>query len=150
MAPSRERVDWPSFAATPWCSSRRKQQFADRFVKFVEADFAERLFSRGFYNAVSQIFGHHAHYNAAQFYADFFTTAHGKSRFIDHIAHGAFAGLGDPSYTWSDVEQAIQEVASERRWAERFQQAAIAEQQILERALLRELASRYPDEVALG
>jgi len=142
---NRHPLNWPPFTTTPWATPEDKRRFADRFVAFVEAGFPVTRFNKKFYRQLCQMFGHIAHFDRDGFYAAFFTSAHGKLEFIEHL-FGHWVGVGDPAATWSDVEQAIAEVAEERGWLERASREAAEAVRRTELTLLADLAARYPDE----
>jgi hypothetical protein len=94
------------FTPTKWDDGQTKANFARQFVKFVESDFDQRLFSQAFYRRLSMTFGHIAHFNRQGFFETFFTTTADKVRFLRMtLAHPCF---GDPAFTYSDVERALQ------------------------------------------
>ena len=94
------------FAGTQWESAERKAEFARDFIRFVESDFDRRRFTDKFYRRLSKTYGHIAHYNRAGFYDTFFTTTEDKVRFLRQTA--GHTCVGDPAYTYSDVERALQ------------------------------------------
>lgn len=100
------RFDTAQFVATKWDSADDKAWFANQFVKFVESDFDQRHFTERFYRRLSNTFGHIAHYNLLGFWEKFFTTQTGKLKFLEYaLLHRCY---GDPTWTYSDVERAIQ------------------------------------------
>jgi hypothetical protein len=96
------------FKATKWDSAQVKAYFANKFIDFVLTDYKASKFSQKFYNRLSQTFGHIAHYHRLNFYAHFFTSEQGKMDFIRQTMN--FPCYGDPEYTYSDVEKALQKV----------------------------------------
>lgn len=91
------------FVATQWSSVREKEEFASRFIKFVESGFKKSFFTKKFYTRLSMCFGHIAHYDKDGFWAEWFTTPEDQKRFMEKtITYGCY---GDPEYTFSDVEK---------------------------------------------
>src|ERR1700722_10132597 len=94
------------FTPTKWDSSDRKAAFAKQFVRFVQSDFARSKFPKTFYQRLSMTFGHIAHFNQHGFFETFFTTTQDKVRFLRMtLQHPCY---GDPAWTYSDVEGALQ------------------------------------------
>jgi hypothetical protein len=94
------------FSSTQWEEAEAKAQFAQAFIRFVESDFAKSDFTEPFYKRLSMTFDHIAHYDREGFYATFFTAAEDKVRFLQQTARHCCHG--DPAYTYSDVERALQ------------------------------------------
>jgi len=94
------------FTATQWDDAEQKAKFANHFVRFVQADFPQSLFPKWFYTRLSMTFGHIAHYNQLGFWETYFTTLDDKIAFLEYTMQGG--GYGDSTYTYSDVEKAIQ------------------------------------------
>jgi len=92
------------FTPTHWDTADEKARFANHLVRFVDTGCKWTLFHTWFYRRLSMCFGHIAHYNKAGFYATWFTQHRGD--FLEHLLqHRCY---GDPTYTYSDVEQALQ------------------------------------------
>lgn len=94
------------FIPTEHSTSQDKARFANQFIKFMMSDYDEDFFPKWFYNRLSMCFGHIAHYNLSGFYSHFFTNDEGKIKFVNMTMNHHCAG--DPAYTYSDVEKAIQ------------------------------------------
>jgi hypothetical protein len=92
------------FVATQWDSAEDKAKFANHFVRFVRSGYKRTLFPKWFYRRLSMCFGHIAHYNQAGFYAEWF--ADDSGRFLRNVLQ--WGCYGDPAYTYSDVERALQ------------------------------------------
>ena len=129
------------FTPTRWESAEEKVRFARRFIRFVESDFAERQFSHAFYRRLALTFGHIAHYNRHGFYGEFFTATEGKVRFLRlTLAHPCW---GDPGFTYSDVERALQSWLHQNGVLGRYERRLAAEQEAAERAELARLQAKY-------
>lgn len=108
------------FTATEFDTAADKAEFANHFIQFIERDYPESLFNKKFYKRLSMTFGHIAHYNQGGFYETFFDTDEHKHDFMyQTMNHGCY---GDPHYTYSDVERAVQKYLRERRGVSRFDQ----------------------------
>jgi hypothetical protein len=135
--------DFPAdqFTPTPWDSAEEKVRFARRFIRFVESDFAKAQFPHTFYRRLALTFGHIAHFNQHGFYQEFFTATEGKVRFLRMtLAH---SGWGDPGFTYSDVERALQSWLHQNGVLGRYERRLAAEQEAAERAELARLQAKY-------
>lgn len=98
------------FTATEFDSAEDKAKGLSAVASFIEAGFPERKFTRRVYDVLYlHMFGHFAHYNQAGFYAEWFASPESQLRWLRYVAHGGAygAGMGDPAYTWSDVETVL-------------------------------------------
>ena len=94
------------YAPTTWSTSADKARFESQFKKFVTGGFKRRDFPVWFYRRLSMTFGHYAHNNEHRFYEDFFTTPEDRRQFIQQtVKHRV---VGDPAWTYSDVEAVLQ------------------------------------------
>ena len=84
---------------------------------------------------------HIAHYNRTQFYEEWFSSLAAQVRFLKHTLR--FPCYGDPEYTFSDVERAIQREIVNRNYLARYELRLAEEQQATDLALLRQLESKY-------
>jgi len=129
------------FTATKWEGADKKAAFARQFIKFVQWDFSRKQFSKAFYQRLSMTFGHIAHYNLGGFYEEFFTTTEGKVRFIRQtLAHPCW---GDPTFTFSDVERALQTWLRHYHVMEKYEQLLAEEKEADEKATLARLQAKY-------
>ena len=129
------------FTPTKWDDGQTKASFARQFVKFVESDFDQRLFSQAFYRRLSMTFGHIAHFNRQGFFETFFTMTADKVSFLRMtLAHPCF---GDPAFTYSDVERALQRWLRESGTLAKHEQRLADEMEAAERAQLARLKAKY-------
>ena len=63
------------------------------------------MFTKTFYNRLSNCFGHIAHYDLHGFYGTWFAHDALRLSFLQHTL--SFSCYGDPAFTFSDVERAI-------------------------------------------
>jgi hypothetical protein len=86
-------------------------------------------------------FGNIAHFNQHGFFETFFTTTQDKVRFLrqtlQHPCHG------DPAFTYSDVERALQNWLPENDVLARYENRLAQEQEAEERATLARLKAKY-------
>ncbi len=94
------------FTATQWSTAEDKAKFATALMKFVANEFPRRGFSKTLYQRLSKTFGHIAHYNIDGYYSTFFGRDADKVVFLDQALR--WRCYGDPTYTFCDVERAVQ------------------------------------------
>lgn len=129
------------FTPTKWDNAQTKANFARQFVKFVESDFDPGRFSQAFYRRLALTFGHIAHFNRQGFYDTFFTTTEGKARFLRMtLNHPCY---GDPAFTYSDVERALQSWLREHGTLAKYEECLADEMEAGERAELARLKVKY-------
>jgi len=132
---------FPQFTPTQWDTAQDKATFAKHFVRFVQSDFAAKQFTDRFYRRLSNTFGHIAHYNRGGFWDTFFTTTADKVRFLEQtIQHPC---CGDPAWTYSDVERALQAWLHDDGTLERYRQRLAEETETADRAELARLQQKY-------
>lgn len=133
--------DAAQFVPTQWNTAEAKARFGNTYLHFVDAEFQRSLFTKQFYNQLSNCFFHIAHYSVHGFYEEWFTTLADRLRFLKHTLE--FPCYGDPSYTFSDVEREIQREVRKRQYVERYEVRVVEETQALEVALLKQLEAKY-------
>jgi hypothetical protein len=129
------------FTATKFSTAADKAEFGNTLLRFIESDWAPALSTKSFYNRLSMCFGHIAHYNRTQFYEEWFSSLAAQVRFLKHTLR--FPCYGDPEYTFSDVEKAIQREIVNRNYLARYELRLAEEQQAADLARLRQLESKY-------
>ena len=135
------------FVPTKFSSAADKAEFGNALLHFLEADCAQELFTKRLYSRLSMTFGHIAHYDRASFYDTWFTRARHKAAFVQKTLR--WPCHGDPEYTFSDVEQAIQRVIQERNYLARFELKAAEALRAAELKELERLEAKYrPQEPA--
>jgi hypothetical protein len=129
------------FTPTQWNTAQQKADFANAFVRFLENGFRLEDFPRPFYSRLSQTFGHVAHFDQATFHRTFFTTAVDKVRFLRQcIEHQP---VGDPAFTFSDVERLLRDWIVESRAMDRVTKTAEHAQNRAEREQLQKLLKKH-------
>ncbi len=129
------------FTPTQWDTADDKAKFAQQFVRFVESDFAVKHFTDKFYRRLSNCFGHIAHFNRSGFLAEFFTTTADKVRFLAQTFQ--WPCYGDPAWTYSDVERAVQEWLQADGTLARYCKRVVEETEAAERAEFERLQRKY-------
>ena len=129
------------FTATKFSTAADKAEFGNTLLRFIESEWASALFTKSFYNRLSMCFGHIAHYCRSQFYDEWFSSLAAQLRFLKHTLR--FPCYGDPEYTFSDVERAIQREIVNRNYLARYELRLAEERQATDLALLRQLESKY-------
>lgn len=134
-------MTFPQFTPTQWDTAQDKAAFAKQFVRFVQSDFAAKHLTDKFYRRLSNTFGHIAHYNRGGFWAEFFTTTADKVTFLEQtLQHPCY---GDPAWTYSDVERALQGWLRADGMLDRYRQRLADETEVGERAELARLQQKY-------
>ena len=132
------------FTATRFEKAEAKVRFARQFIRFVESDFDRRQFPHWFYVRLALTFSHIAHYNQAGFFETFFDSTEGKVRFLRQtLQHPCY---GDPTFTYSDVERALQSWLTKNGILPRYEQKLAEEQETAERGELERLQKKYEGE----
>ena len=129
------------FTATKWETASDKAAFANRFVRFVQSDFALKHFTEKFYLRLANTFGHIAHFNRGGFWDTFFTTTAEKFRFLEMTVQ--YPCYGDPAWTYGDVERAVREWLRADGTLARYRQQLAEETEAGERAQLARLQAKY-------
>lgn len=110
------------FVPTRHETAAAKAEFARHLVRFLEAGCPFSMFSRRFYNRLKNTFGHIAHHDRQGFYCEWFSTHKLRYAFLEHLL--AWPCYGDSSFTFSDVERAIQIYLRGSTLIERYRLAA--------------------------
>ena len=129
------------FTATKFSTAADKAEFGNTLLRFIESEWASALFTKSLYNRLSMCFGHIAHNCRSQFYEDWFSSLAAQVRFLKHTLR--FPCYGDPEYTFSDVERAIQREISNRNYLARYELRLAELRQETDLALLRQLERKY-------
>jgi hypothetical protein len=129
------------FTPTKWDTADKKAAFARQFIKFVQSDFARSKFPKTFYQRLSMTFGHIAHFNQHGFFETFFTSTDGKVHFLRLTL--AYPCHGDPAWTYSDVEHALQTWLRKNDVLARYEDRLAEETEAAERAVLARLQAKY-------
>ncbi len=130
------------FLPTKFSTTADKADFGNTLLHFLDAGCARGLFTRKFYNRLSMTLGNIAHYDICGFYSTWFDSDHHRLAFIENIVD--WPCYGDPEFTFSDVERAIQPVVSERNYLARYRLMAAEALRVAEISELERLEAKYP------
>jgi len=111
-----------NFTATQWNTAEDKARMADKLTKFILNGFQHGSFTKEMYKRLSTMFGHIAEYNLPGFYTVWFDDDAACLKWAENAMRGGVLGfvVGDPAWTWSDVERAIQKWLSDNRIVEQI------------------------------
>ena len=111
-----------NFTATQWNTAEDKARMADKLTKFILNGFQQGSFTKEMYKRLSTMFGHIAEYNLPGFYTVWFDDDAACLKWAENAMRGGLLGfvVGDPAWTWSDVERAIQKWLSDNRIVEQI------------------------------
>lgn len=129
------------FVPTKFSSAADKAEFGNALLYFLDANCHQELFTKKLYNRLSMTCEHIAHYDRAGFYDTWFTQARHKAAFIEKIPR--WPCHGDPEYTFSDVEQAVQRVVRDRNYLARFELGTADDLRTAELKDLERLEAKY-------
>jgi hypothetical protein len=122
------------FVPTEFSTAAEKADFGNTLLHFLDVDCDRNLFTKKFYNRLSMTFGHIAHYDIHGFYGTWFTADQHKAAFVQRTLR--WPCHGDPKFTFSDLEYAIQRVVRQRNYLAQYELRA---SQALRSAEVREL-----------
>ena len=129
------------FLPTEFSSAADKADFGNTFLHFIESEWKETLFSKAFYNQLSNTFGHIAHYNRPTFYSTWFTSDADRLRFLEQALE--WPCWGDAEFTFCDVERALQREIRIRNYVARYELKAAEAMRSAEMAILERLEAKY-------
>ena len=130
-----------AFVPTKFSSAADKADFGNALLHFLEADCPQELFTKKLYNRLSMTFGHIAHYDRSGFYDTWFSRARHKAAFIEKTLR--WPCHGDPEFTFSDVEHAVQQIMRERNYLARLELKAAEALRAAELKDLERLEAKY-------
>ena len=129
------------FVPTKFSTAQEKADFGNAFLHFIESAWARTLFNKDFYQRLSMCFGHIAHVDRLTFYETWFTCHHDRLRSLEKTLK--WPCWGDPEYTFSDVERAIQQEVRKRNYLARYQLRVAEAERAREMETLRRLEAKY-------
>lgn len=130
-----------AFTPMKFTPADTKAWFANHFLRFVSSDFPKHHFTLRFYRQVMNTFGHIAHYDAAGYWAEFFTSTTCKIEFIEQAVHHPC--YGDPTHTFSDVEREIGRRLRQVGLLDLYRARGQADRDAAERAEFTRLKARF-------
>ena len=129
------------FTATKFSTVADKAEFGNHFLRFIESEWAQPLFTKKFYHRLSMCFGHIAHVDRPTFYETWFTSDQDRLCFLEKTLK--WPCWGDPEYTFSDVERAIQQEVRKRNYLAHYQLRVVEAERAREMETLRRLEAKY-------
>jgi hypothetical protein len=133
--------DASQFVATEWSSAADKAAFGNSYLRFVESDWKQSLFTKSFYQRLSNCFGHIAHYCQGQFYETWFTCDKDRLEFLKNTL--AWPCWGDPKFTYCDVERAIKQQVRAGNYLGVYELRAAEDLRTTEMTILHRLEAKY-------
>ena len=132
------------FTPTEWATAEEKAAFATKLARFIEGGCLPEKLTQVMYTRLHQMFGFIANYNIHGFRNAHLETTFTRLWFVKTMAEKRYiGGGGDPHWTWSDVERAIETWCRETGQVARFQALHDAEVEARERAELARLQAKY-------
>lgn len=131
------------FTPTQWATAEEKAKIANKLTCFILSGFQQAIFTKAMYQRLSNMFGHIAHYDIHGFYATWFADIQCCRDWAEHITSSWLSGIGDPAFTWSDVEKALIQWAQEYQIAEQLDELYRREVEQKELALLDALRHKH-------
>ena len=135
------------FVPTEWNSAADKAAFGNTLLHFIESDWKRSLFTKGFYQRLSNCFGHIAHYDIHGFYQTWFTSYKDRLAFLRNAL--TWPCHGDPTFTFSDVEHAIKQQLRSKNYLALYELKAAEELRTSEMTILHCLEAKYRTPVAI-
>lgn len=129
------------FTPTKFSTATDKAEFGNHFLRFIKSEWAQALFTKDFYRRLSMCFGHIAHCDRGTFYETWFTCDQDRLSFLEKTLQ--WPCWGDPEYTFSDVEHAIQQEMRERNYLARYQLCVAEAERASDMETLRRLEAKY-------
>jgi hypothetical protein len=133
--------DASQFVATQWNSAADKATFGNTYLDFIESGWTRSLFTKSFYQRLSNCFGHIAHNDIHGFYDTWFTRDRHRLGFLKNTL--SWPCWGDPTFTYSDVERAIKMQVRARNYVALYEVKAAEELRTAEMAILTQLEAKY-------
>jgi hypothetical protein len=142
------------FVPTQWATADDKAKFANALMKFIATEFPRQSFTKPLYQRLSNTFGHIAHGDLAGFYGAFFERDFDKVVFLEQTL--SWPHFGDPTFTFSDVEDAVKRRLRASRVLDIFRMLEADATRRRELATLARLQEKYgartspPDPAPIG
>ena len=133
--------DSSEFTPTKWNTAEDKADFANKLLNFMLTGFLAGRFTEKLYNRLSICFGHISHFDRGGFAETWFDKPESIAAFVNQLVQ--WPCFGDPAFTFSDVEQAIQREIARLNLVQQVNEAAAAANRQNELALLESLEKKY-------
>jgi hypothetical protein len=135
------------FIPTKWSSAEEKAKIANKLTRFILGGFQRSAFTKDIYQQLSNMFGHIAHYDINGFYETWFADVKSCKEWLEHVTDNWLSGMGDPRFTWSDVENVLLQWIKEQHLAEQLENLHRMDIEQKELALLSALQQKYAPQV---
>ena len=129
------------FLPTKWSSADEKAAFGNTLLHFMLTGFLAGRFTEKLYTRLSMCFGFIACFDRQGFSETWFDSPESIASFVNHLMQ--WPCHGDPGYTFSDVERAVQREAARLNLVAKVNEAAASSIQLRELALLDVLENKY-------
>jgi hypothetical protein len=141
VSPMHAFFDHSEFTPTKWYTAEEKADFGNKLLHFMLTGFLVGRFTEKLYTRLSMCFGHIAHLDRNGFAETWFESPGSIAAFIDQLVQ--WPCWGDPEYTFSDVERAIQREIVRLNLVATVKEAAAADTLQRELALLDALEKKH-------
>ena len=131
------------FTTTNFATAEDKAKWANRFTKFILGGFQRNSFKKEIYKQLHHMFGHCAEYDINGFYYTWFEDTYKCLHWLETITTTWLAGIGQPQFTWSDVEIKVVQWIRDSNIHDQIAGNLQAETEQKERATLKVLQNRY-------
>lgn len=131
------------FTATNFATAEDKAKWANKFTKFILGGFQRTSFKKEVYKQLQNMFGHCAEYDINGFYFTWFEDTYKCLHWVETIATSWLVGIGQPQFTWSDVEIKLVNWIRDNNIHDQIAGYLQAETEQKERATLKVLQNRY-------
>jgi hypothetical protein len=131
------------FTTTNFATAEDKAKWANRFTKFILGGFQRNSFKKETYKQLHHMFGHCAEYDLDGFYDIWFEDTYKCLHWVETVATTWLAGIGQPQFTWSDVEIKMIQWIRNNNIHDQIAGYLQAETEQKERTTLKVLQSRY-------
>ena len=131
------------FTPTKWATAEEKAKIANKLTCFVLGGFQQASLTGVMYQRLSNMFGHIAHCDINGFYSTWFADIKSCRDWAEHITGSWLSGIGDPRFTWSDVETALIQWIKDNEIAEQLDELYRLDTEQKERTLLNALQHKY-------
>jgi len=134
------------FTPTQWATAEEKARIANKLTRFILGGFQQGSFTKAMYQRLSNMFGHIAHYNIHGFYFEWFEATDKCLRWVKNMTNNWLVGIGDPKYTWSDVEKVLVQWVKDNQITIQLDEINDAEERASDLAVLQHLQEKYARE----
>jgi hypothetical protein len=129
------------FLPTKWSTAEEKAFFGNTLLHFILTGFLSGRFTEKLYTRLSMCFGFIACFDRNGFAETWFDSPESIASFVNHLMQ--WPCHGDPGYTFSDVERAVQREAARLNLVPKVNEASASSIEQRELALLDALENKY-------